>query len=205
MSTREHGLPSAAVRVEDMIGAVRGERVILDRDLARLYDVTTKALNQAVKRNPGRFPSEFMFRLTFQEVADLKSPSVTSRARANRSQVVTGSEKHRNPRFPPYAFTEHGALMAANVLRSPQAVDVSVFVVRAFVRLRRSLTYHADIAHRLDDLEKKYDAQFKVVFDAIRQLMAPVAPPRRSIGFRVEEGRPAYRRRRRQRSSAAKA
>jgi hypothetical protein len=131
MSTREHGPPSAAVRVEDMTVAVRGERVILDRDLARLYDVTTKALNQAVKRNPGRFPSEFMFRLTFQEVADLKSQSVTSRARANRSQVVTGSEKHRNSRFPPYAFTEHGALMASNVLRSPQAVDVSVFVVRA--------------------------------------------------------------------------
>jgi hypothetical protein len=95
--------------------------------------------------------------------------------------------------------------MAANVLRSPQAVDVSVFVVRAFVRLRRSLTHHADLAHRLDDLEKKYDAQFKVVFDAIRQLMTPIAPPRRSIGFRVEEGRPAYRRRRRQRSTTERA
>ena len=193
MSTREQGLPSAAVCVEDMIVAVRGERVILDHDLARLYDVTTKALNQAVKRNPGRFPSEFMFRLTFQEVADLKSESVTSRTRTNRSQVVTGSKKHRNPRFPPYAFTEHGALMAANVLRSPQAVDVSVFVVRAFVRLRRSLTHHADLAYRLDNLEKKYDAQFKVVFDAIRQLMAPPPKPRRSIGFKVEEGRPPAR------------
>jgi hypothetical protein len=118
---------------------------------------------------------------------------------------VTGSEKHRNPRFPQYAFTEHGALMAANVLHSPQAVDVSVFVVRAFVRLRRPLTHHADLAHRLDDLEKKYDTQFKVIFDAIRQLMAPPQKPRRSIGFKVEEERPVYRRRRRKRSNVVRA
>ncbi len=185
-------IQAAARRVEEMIVVVRGERVILDHDLAQLYDVTTKALNQAVKRNPGRFPVDFLFRLTFQEVADLQSQSGTSGARGNRSQIVTGSEKHRNPRFLPYAFTEHGALMAANVLRSPRAVEMSVFVVRAFVRLRQSLAGHADLARRLGEMEKRYDAQFKIVFDAIRQLMASPEKLRRSIGFRVEERRPPY-------------
>ena len=115
--------------------------------------------------------------------------------RSNRSQSVTGSEKHGNPRFPPYAFTEHGALMAANVLRSPRAVEMGLFAVRAFVRLRRSLAGHAETVRRLDDLEKRYDLQFKVVFDTIRELMTPPEKPRRSIGFKVEEARPVYRRR----------
>jgi hypothetical protein len=197
MPKRKDSVPATAVCVEEMIVTVRGERVILDHDLARLYGVTTKALNQAVKRNPGRFPADFVFRLTFQELTDLRSQSVTSSARRNRSQFVTGSEKHRNPWFLPYAFTEHGALMAANVLRSPRAVDMSVFVVRVFVRLRRSLAGHAELSRRLDEMENKYDAQFKVVFDAIRQLMALPEKARRSIGFRVEEAGPAYRMRQR--------
>ena len=201
MPKRRDSIPTAAVRVEEMIVTVRGERVILDHDLARLYDVTTKALNQAVKRNPGRFPADFVFRLTFQEDTDLKSQSVTSSARRNRSQSVTGSGKHRNPRFLPYAFTEHGALMAANVLRSPRAVEMSVFVVRAFVRLRRSLATHADLSRRLDILERRYNAKFRVVFDAIRELMEPPEKSRRSIGFRVEERGPVYRLRRRRRAS----
>jgi hypothetical protein len=192
---REDSVPAVSMRVEEIITTVRGERVILDHHLARLYGVTTKTLNQAVRRNPGRFPPDFMFRLTMHEVTDLGSQIAASSKRPNRSQFVTGSEKHRNPRFPPYAFTEHDALMAANVLRSPRAVEMSLFVVRAFVRLRRSLAGHADLVRRLGDLEKRCDLQFKVVFDAIRELMTTSEKPRRSIGFKVEEARPVYRRR----------
>ena len=202
MPRTEDDVPASSVRVEEMIVTLRGERVILDHHLARLYGVTTKALNQAVSRNPGRFPADFVFQLTMQEVADLRSQFVTSSAVRNRSQIVTGSEKHRNPRFLSYAFTEHGALMAANVLRNPRAVEMSVFVVRAFVRLRRMLASHKELARKLAALERKYDIQFKVVFDAIRALMAPARPPRRPIGFRVEEGRPAYRVRRLRRPSS---
>jgi hypothetical protein len=191
--------------VEEIILTVRGERVILDHDLARLYGVTTKALNQAVRRNLDRFPSDFVFRLNLQEVTGLRSQSVTSNSTVDRSQSVISLRGGR--RSLPYAFTEHGALMAANVLRSPRAVEMSLFVVRAFVRLRRSLVQHADLARKLEALEKKYDAQFKVVFDAIRQLMAPPsAPPVRQrprIGFRVEEARPRYKRRRVSRTTAA--
>ncbi len=202
-------------RIAQIILTVRGQRVILDNDLAAIYGVTTKALNQAVKRNTERFPPDFLFRLTLQEVADLRSQSVTSSGEGewvrnstaeglegNRSPSVTGSQKHRDPRFRPYAFTEHGALMAANVLRSPRAVKMSVFVVRAFVRLRRMVASNAELARRLDELEKKHDAQFKVVFDAIRALMTPPRARRRRIGFRVEEGRPTYRVRRPRRASS---
>jgi len=162
-------------RIERAIILIRGEKVMLDSDLAAIYGVTTKALNQAVKRNVLRFPEDFMFRLTVEEVAEL-----------NRSQIVTGSQKHRDPRFPPFAFTEHGALMLANVLNSERAAQTSVMVVRAFVRLRQLLSSNAELARKLESLEKKYDAQFKVVFDAIRQLMSPSAKPKREIGFHVK-------------------
>ena len=119
---------------------------------------------------------------------------MTSNTAPDRSPSVTGSRGGR--RYQPYAFTEHGALMAANVLRSPRAVEMSLFVVRAFVRLRRSLGSHAELSRRLNELERRYDAQFKVIFDAIRQLMAPPEPRRRPVGFRVEEARAAYRVRR---------
>ena len=114
-------------------------------------------------------------------------------SKENRSQFVTGSQKHRDPRFHPYAFTEHGALMAANVLRSPRAVEMSVFVVRAFVRLRQWLAGHAELSRRLGELERKYDSQFRVVFKAIRQLMAPAPPKRKEVGFHVREPRAVYR------------
>ena len=162
-------------RIEKAILFIRGEKVMLDRELAELYGVETKALNQAVKRNMERFPPDFMFRLTLAEVDEL-----------NRSQFVTSSQKHRDPRFPPYAFTEHGALMLANVLNSERAAQTSVQVVRAFVRLREMLASNAELARKLEALEKKYDAQFKVVFDAIRQLMSPPAKPKREIGFHVK-------------------
>ena len=164
-----------ADRIERAILLIRGEKVMLDSDLAAIYGVTTKALNQAVKRNVSRFPEDFMFQLTVDEVANL-----------NRSQFVTGSQKHRDPRFPPYAFTEHGALMLANVLNSERAAQTSVLVVRAFVRLRQLLSSNAELARKLEALENKYDTQFKVVFDAIRQLMSPAATKRKEIGFHVQ-------------------
>ena len=162
-----------AERIERSILLIRGQRVILDADLAELYGVTTARLNQQVRRNIDRFPDDFAFLLTQQEFADLKL------------HFATSSSGWGGRRKPPYAFTEHGALMAANVLRTPIAITTSVEVVRAFVRLREMLASHKQLARRLDELEKKYDSQFKVVFDAIRQLMAP--PPqskkRRPIGF----------------------
>ncbi|HSH95911.1 MAG TPA: ORF6N domain-containing protein [Roseimicrobium sp.] len=158
-------------RIERSILLIRGERVMLDRDLAALYGVTTKALNQAVKRNLHRFPPDFMFQISHEEAGCLRSQSVTSkRNRGGR-------------RYLPYAFTEHGALMLANVLNSERAARTSVQVVRAFVRLRQLLSSNADLARKVESLEKKYDAQFKVVFDAIRQLMSPSSGTRREIGF----------------------
>jgi leucyl aminopeptidase len=177
-------------QIEQNILIIRGQKVIIDSDLARLYGVATKALNQAVKRNAERFPDDFAFRLSPEEAADfLRIRKVSAIKKENRSQAVTGSQKHRDPRNLPYAFTEHGALMAANILRSQRAVEMSVFVVRAFVRLRQLLASNAELARKLNVLEKKYDAQFKVVFDAIRQLMEPPKTKRRRIGFLGENGK----------------
>jgi len=144
---------------------------MLDADLAALYGVETRVLVQAVKRNRERFPQDFMFQLTADEVVLLRSQTVISKAsRGGR-------------RYAAYAFTEHGVAMLSSVLRSPRAVQVSIEVVRAFVRLRAMLAGHAELARKLAALEKKYDAQFKVVFDAIRELMAPPSKSRRPIGF----------------------
>jgi hypothetical protein len=160
-------------RIEKAIYLIRGEKVMLDRDLAKLYEVSTAALNQAVRRNLERFPEDFMFQLTLEEVAEL-----------NRSQIVIGSQKHRNARSRPFAFTEHGIAMLSTVLRSKCAVHVSIELIRAFVKLRQILTSNVELARRLDELESKYDMQFKGVFDAIRQLMTtPVRDPK-AIGFR---------------------
>jgi hypothetical protein len=162
-------------KVQQRIVSIRGERVILDEDLAELYGVASKALNQAVKRNTERFPSDFMFQLTEVEAERL------------RSQIVTlenpGRGKHR--KYLPYAFTEQGVAMLSSVLRSPRAVAVNVEIMRAFVKLRQLLQGNADLARKLAALEKKYDAQFRVVFDAIRELMdAPQEPPKKPLGFR---------------------
>ena len=160
-------------RIEKTIYLIRGEKVMLDRDLARLYDVSTAAFNQAVRRNLERFPEDFMFQLTSAEVAQL-----------NRSQIVIGSEKHRDPRFRPYAFTEQVVAMLSSVLRSKRAITVNIEIMRAFVKLRQMLMSNAELSRRLDELESKYDKQFRVVFDAIRQLMATPARGRKEIGFR---------------------
>ena len=146
-----------------------------DEDLAELYGVSTKALIQSVKRNPGRFPPDFMFALTKQEIAIL------------RSQTVTASPASRGwggRRTSPYCFTEQGVAMLSSVLRSERAVQVNVEIMRAFVRLRGLVGHNRDLAKRLDDLESRYDRQFKAVFDAIRELMAaPALTPKRRIGF----------------------
>ena len=157
--------------IENSIRAIRGKRIILDADLAQLYGVETKVLVQAVKRNLERFPTDFMFQLTQEEFAFLRSQFVTSKGRGGR-------------RYLPYAFTEHGVIMAANVLNSERAVQTSVRVARTFVKLRQILLANSELAGKLNELEKKYDAQFKVVFEAIRQLMTPPLTKRTQIGFR---------------------
>jgi ORF6N domain len=141
--------------------------------LAELYEVQTKALNQAVRRNRDRFPADFMFQLTEEEVSEL-----------NRSQFVTGSQKHRDPRFRAYAFTEQGVAMLSSVLRSKRAIAVNVEIVRTFVRLRQILSSNVELSRRLDRPERKYDSQFKVVFAAIRRLMMPGSSNGKQIGFR---------------------
>jgi len=162
-------------RIEQAILLIRGEKIILDAELAVLYGVETKVLVQAVKRHLDRFPPDFMFQLTKEEYDHL------------RSQIVTSS-RWGGRRYPPYAFTEQGVAMLSSVLNSPRAIQVNIEIMRAFIRLRRMLASHAELARKLAALEKKYDAQFKVVFDAIRQLMAPSAPKRRRIGFHSDEG-----------------
>ena len=163
-------------RLERTIYFIRGERVILAADLAKLYGVTTKRLNEQVKRNRQRFPDDFMFQLTRDEADSI---------RLSRSQFAT-LKRGQNIKYLPYAFTEHGAIMAANILNSERAVQASVAVVRAFVRLRQMIASNTELARKLAELEKKYDTQFKVVFDAIRQLMTPPEPKRKQIGFQAK-------------------
>jgi hypothetical protein len=165
-------------RIECAILPIRGERVMLDADLAALYGVSVKALNQAVKRNRNRFPGDFMFQLKAKEAASLRSQTVT---------LDRGRGRYR--KYLPYAFTEQGVAMLSSVLRSERAVRVNIAIMRAFVRLRQLVASHADLKPRLEALERKYDSQFKVVFDAIRALMepAPQPGPARRMGFRTEE------------------
>jgi hypothetical protein len=161
-------------RIEQVIMLLRGQKVMLDRDLAGLYGVETRVLVQAVKRNLTRFPEDFMFQLTEEEYETLRSQFVISK---------TGSGGRR---YLPYAFTEQGVAMLSSVLHSDRAVQVNIEIMRAFVRLRQLLANHADLARKLEELEKRFDAQFQIVFDAIRQLMAPPAPkPKGRIGFHL--------------------
>lgn len=163
-------VPVALERIERAIVVLRGHKVILDSDLAALYGVETRVLVQAVKRNLERFPEDFMFQLTNQELAILRSQSVISSWGGRRSA--------------PYAFSEQGVAMLSSVLNSPRAIAVNIEIMRAFVRLRLILASNKELARRLDALEAKTDARFKAVFDAIRALMTPPDPtPKRSIGF----------------------
>lgn len=157
-------------RVERRILLIRGQRVMLDRDLAELYRVTTKRLNEQVKRNRDRFPEDFMLILTKEETEILRSQFAASSSWGGR-------------RYSPLAFTEQGVAMLSSVLRSGRAVHVNIAIMRAFVKLREMLASNRDLARRLDEMEMKYDTQFKVVFDAIRELMRPPEKPRCRIGF----------------------
>ena len=166
-------------QVEQMIFLLRGQKVMVDADLAALYGVPTKVLNQAVTRNKQRFPSDFMFRLTKEERHEL----VTNCDRLNRL-------KHSS--VFPRAFTEQGVAMLSTVLNSDRAIQVNIEIMRAFVRLRQMLADHKDLARKLAELEKKYDEQFKIVFEAIAELMTPPDKPQRKIGFQVKEKRTTY-------------
>lgn len=202
-------------QIEKSIFLLRGQKVILDADLARLYGVPTYRFNEAFKRNRHRFPDDFAFQLTADEFADLRSQYATSsvqgadkledtedssqfamsssrrsgrKDRANRSQFATGSSRHRGAAYRPWAFTEHGALMAANILRSERAVQMSVIVVRAFVRLREMLATNKTLAAKLAELEGKvasHDGHIRSLFQTIRQLMKPRPSKPRRIGFQA--------------------
>lgn len=166
-------------RIENRIYILRGQKVMFSTHLAELYEVEPRALVQAVKRNIERFPPDFMFQLSKIEFKNLKSQIVTSSWGGLR-------------RAAPYAFTEQGVAMLSSVLNSKRAVQVNIEIMRAFVRLREMLSTHKDLARKLEALEKKYDAQFKIVFDAIRQLMTPPEPGKRKIGFLVKERAAKY-------------
>lgn len=162
-------------RIINKIYWIRGTRVMFDVDLAELYEVETKVLNQAVKRNPDRFPNDFVFQLSEKE------------ADAMRSQFVTASEK-RNVRYRPYVFTEQGVAMLSSVLRSKRAVAMNIHIVRVFTRMREMLLTHKELREKIERMEQKYDKNFRVVFDALKEMLAmKEEEPRREIGFRVRE------------------
>jgi len=183
----EVGIPTE--RIERAILIVRGHRVMLDADLAVLYGVSVGRLNEAVKRNRDRFPDDFMFQLSQAEFENLK---YQIRELNLKSQIAISSSDWGGRRSPPYAFTEQGVAMLSSVLRSKRAVRANIEIMRAFVRLRQILASNAQLARKLDALEKKYDAQFRVVFDAIRQLMTPAEPKKRRIGFIIRERAAKY-------------
>ncbi len=157
--------------VESKIFSIRGKRVMIDRDLANLYQVETKVLNQAVKRNIQRFPEDFMFQLTREEFNSL------------RSQFVT-LKRGQHSKYLPYAFTEQGVAMLSSVLNSERAIQVNIQIMRAFIKLKEMLSTHKDLKQKIEEMEKKYDYQFKIVFDAIKQLLEPLTETKGKMGFR---------------------
>ena len=170
-------------RVERLIRLVRGEKVLLDADLAMLYGVTTGNLNKSVKRNQQRFPPDFIFQLSDEEAAGLIFQSGRSKQRGGRRRSL------------PYAFTEEGVAMLSSVLRSPRAIHVNIAIMRVFVRLREALALHKELAHKLTELERKiegHDTSIRTLFDAIRELATPPARPRREIGYHVKEASLPY-------------
>ena len=182
--------------IESLILTVRGRKVLIDADLAAIYGVPTKALNQAVKRNADRFPEDFVFQWSAGEGSDLRSQIVTSSSgqadgehvESNRSQIVTGSQRHRDPRARPWAFTEHGAIMTAMILHSPEAVKMSVFVVRAFLQMREHLAANAAILKRLTEIDKtllEHDHALRAIWGKLQPLLQPPPePPKPRIGFK---------------------
>jgi hypothetical protein len=161
-------------KIEGVIYLIRGHKVMLDSDLAVLYGIPTFYLNQQVRRNIKRFPEDFMFQLKAEELERL------------RLQFAISNKGRGGRRYLPYVFTEQGVAMLSSVLNSPQSIQVNIQIMRTFVRLRQIMASNAELAKKIDDLENKYDGQFKLVFDAIRQLVAPPEPKRRRIGFIAE-------------------
>jgi hypothetical protein len=183
----ESTVPISGEEIEHTILLIRGQKVMLDRDLARLYGVATKILNKAVSRNLDRFPADFMFQLTPEEHDSL------------RFQFGT-LKRGQHSKYLPFVFTQEGVAMLSGVLRSPRAAQVNIAIIRAFVRLRETLSLHKELAHKLADLERKienHDENIRSLFDAIRQLMTPPETPRREIGFHVKEDSVPYRLKRR--------
>jgi hypothetical protein len=168
-----------AETVERKIYLIRGQKVMLDRDLAELYEVETRVLNQAVRRNAERFPEDFVFSLTREEIMNLSQTVISSGNRVKHAPNV-------------FVFTEQGVAMLSSVLRSKQAVQVNIAIMRAFVKLRQLIASNKELSQRLDELEKKYDSQFRVVFDAIRELMTPPDEDKRKIGFMAKESPALY-------------
>ncbi|MCX6894742.1 MAG: ORF6N domain-containing protein [Verrucomicrobia bacterium] len=205
VKTTSHSVVPASLPTESIarcIYLVRGEKVMLDSDLAELYGVETKAFNQAVQRNLERFPGDFMFQLSAEESQMvMRSQIVTSNAESSgealktkgslRSQIVTSNVGRGGRRYQPYVFTEQGVAMLSSVLSSPRSVQVNIAIMRTFVQLRQMLATHADLAQKLAALEGKYDKQFRMVFDAIRELMNEKKTPKREIGFHAAMPRPA--------------
>jgi hypothetical protein len=193
---RQRNTPANVTQIERLIYLIRGHKVMLDQDL-----VTTKRFNEQIRRNKRRFPPDFMFKMTRNEYENLRSQFATSSnplevgtdeyqsLRSQFATLKTGRGKHR--KYLPNLFTEHGAIMAASVLNSPKAVEMSIFVVRAFVRLRELLSTHHQLAAKLDELERRlstHDEQIVVLFEAIKQLMEEPVPEKRRIGFGAEDG-----------------
>jgi len=171
------------IPIESIVSKIRwlrGDKVLLDRDLAALYGVDTKVLKQAVRRNIKRFPPDFMFELTREEFENW------------RSQFVTSNGDKMGLRYAPMAFTEHGVAMLSSVLKSERAIEVNIAIIRAFVRLRQMLVSHERLARKLEEMEMNYDERFRIVFEAIQQLAAQPDPPRKRIGFEVDEPKPRY-------------
>jgi len=183
-------------QIAQTIHTLRGQKVMLDVDLAALYGVSTGALNRAVKRNANRFPSDFMFRLSSAETGILKCQiGITNTAPALLSQIVIPKQGRGGRRSPPYAFTEQGVAMLSSVLKSDRAVKVNIAIMRAFVRLRETLETNRALAERFAQLEEKvgkHDDEIAAIIDAIRQLMTPPKKPAREIGFHVRESSPRY-------------
>jgi len=167
-------------RIASKIYLIRNVKVMLDRDLAELYDVETKALKQAVRRNIDRFPADFMFEMTNTEFEDW------------RSQFVTSKRDKMGLRYKPMAFTEQGVAMLSSVLRSKRAIQVNVQIMRAFTQLRKMLSTHKELKRKIESMEKKYDEQFQIVFEAIKQLLSEEDKPKKKIGFTVKEKQKVY-------------
>ncbi|MDD5687395.1 MAG: ORF6N domain-containing protein [Elusimicrobia bacterium] len=165
-------------RIENKIYFIRGQKVMIDRDLAELYGVATRVLNQAVRRNSERFPKDFMFELTWVEAKSLRSQIVT----LNNDNKVS-SKRGKHIKYLPYVFAEQGVAMLSSVLNSKRAIHVNIQIMRTFTKLRALLSTHKDLQRKIEEMEKKYDQQFRVVFDAIKSLLTPLEPKRKKIGF----------------------